>query len=56
MKKDIINTNDKCQYHGYQEWYNMDYITLWARCTYKNGQVVGYFEAHGVKMNSYFIK
>ena len=40
MKQDIINSNNKGQQHGYQEWYYNDEIML--RANYKNDFAIGY--------------
>lgn len=59
MNKEIYNKNDKHVLHGYQEWYECK-NKLWLRCTYKNGQPVGYYENHlndwNPKITRYFIK
>jgi len=57
MKEEIVNRNNKEQYHGYNEWYNGDYkITF--RVTYKNGNKFGYGEYHfaSVKETYYYIR
>ena len=43
MTKNITPRNDKNQRHGYWEWYQYDY-TLWYKCYYVNGKLVGYNE------------
>jgi len=44
-KEDIEPKNDKCEWHGYQEWYYHD-DTIMHRCKYKNGKQIGYYEYH----------
>ena len=59
MNKDIRNYNKKKKYHGYQEWYQTN-NTLDLRCTYKNGQPIGYYENHlndwNPKITNFYIK
>jgi len=52
--KDIDNFNKKGNYHGYQEWYWFDELTL--RCNYKNGLEIGYQECHFTKQTRYRIR
>ena len=53
--KNILNRNNKGQYHGYQKWYSkIGKLTL--RCNMKNGLAVGYVESHITKANFFFIK
>jgi hypothetical protein len=54
MKKDIENYNDKGQLHGYQEGYNLTYISY--RVTYKNNLHVGYSEWHGMEETIFHIR
>ena len=43
-KKDIDNTNDKNQCHGYQEWYWIGRTSYPIRVNYKNDKEIGYEE------------
>ena len=54
MKKEIINKNQKGQYHGYQEGYHLTYISY--RYKTKNNKRVGYCEWHGMKETIFRIK
>ena len=54
MNKDIINKNDKRQWHGYQEWYVNN--KLWFRCNYKNDKINGYIEWYGIKQTKFYIR
>ena len=44
--KDITNTNQKGDSHGYQEWYTPRTNKLWLRGNFKNGQEIGYVESN----------
>jgi len=55
MNKDIININDKGQYHGYQEWYNIN-NKLSFRGNRKNDEPIGYCEHHKWTETNYYIK
>ena len=44
-KEDIEPKNDKGEWHGYQEWYYIDY-TIMHRGIYKNGEPIYYHEYH----------
>ena len=60
--KDIINTNKRFQYHGYQQWYkyenkithNENKIT--HRGNWKNNKMIGYIEWYGIKETNFHIK
>ena len=55
MKENIRNKNNKHQYHGYQEWYNLvDEICY--RGEYNNGKVIAYHEFHGGIKTLIYIK
>jgi hypothetical protein len=54
MNKEIINYNNKREYHGYQAWYMNNVIFL--RANYKNGKEIGYEENHHLIRTSYYIK
>lgn len=45
MKKEIETFNEKGEFHGYQEWYEL-YNTNnpWFRGCFKHGKVIGYSE------------
>lgn len=51
--KDIDPKNSKGHYHGYQQWY---WNKLWVRANYKNGNMIGYEEDHGIKKTNFHIK
>lgn len=55
-KKDIINRNGRGQYHGYQEMYVRNKISL--RTSTRNNHPVGYYEIHllSSKRTVYYIK
>ncbi len=55
MNKDIININNKNQYHEYQEWYG-SYGKLDLRGKFKNDNPVGYIEVHWLKKTKLYIK
>jgi len=55
MKEEINKYNSKGQYHGYNEWYNVD-GSLRIRTNWKNGRVFGYFEYHAHKQTNYYIR
>ena len=52
--KDIINYNNKGEYHDYQEWYNLGELEL--RGNYKHHKEIGYEEWHAVKETTYYIR
>ena len=54
--KDIINRNDRGQYHGYQEMYVRNKISL--RTSTRNNHPVDYYELHllSSKRVVYYIK
>jgi len=55
MEKNIINTNNNFEFHGYNEWYwNNGKLRL--RTNFKNKFVIGYAEWHQYKQTSYKIK
>ena len=54
MNKDIINKNDKGQYHGYQQEYWGNIITY--RGYYKNNRIIGYFEYHMFEQTTFYIR
>jgi len=54
MKKDIVNKNDKGEYHGYTEWPWGD-NTVKYRCNWKNDALIGYVEWHSIKRTIYVI-
>jgi hypothetical protein len=55
MNKDIRNTNDKNQYHGYQEIYNWTNV-IFLRANYKNNRIIGYFEYHMFEQTTFYIR
>jgi len=54
MYKEIINRNDKAQYHGYQQWFINNKPRL--RGNFKNGNRIGYFEQYMGKRTLFYIK
>ena len=48
------NKSGRVIYHGYQEWYWKDKLTL--RVTRKNNRNIGYEEYHGINITKYNIK
>jgi len=48
MNKEIINKNDKGQWHGYVELYYLD-KTIQSRGNWKNGFIIGYSEYHEIE-------
>jgi len=58
MKQDIINTNNKGQPHGYQEWHHYHYYNdeIRFRGNYKNNTHLGYIEWHSAEQTQYHIK
>lgn len=54
MKQDINNYNSKGQKHGYHE--SNDSYGINGRMNYKNDELVGYIEFHGIKFTIYSIK
>lgn len=54
MKDNIINTNEKGEWHGYVELYNLDGLTV--RGNSKNNYDIGYQEYHIRKETEYYIK
>ena len=54
MKKDIINTNNKGQHHGYQEWYWHN-DEFYLRGVWKNGQLHRYQEWHSAEQTKFYI-
>ena len=58
MNKEITNTHinksGSVIYHGYQEWYWNDKLTL--RCMMKKGRQINYEEYHGIKITKYTIR
>jgi hypothetical protein len=48
MTEDIDPINENLNFHGYQEWYYLG--NLWVKGNYKDGQPIGYREAHGQKV------
>jgi hypothetical protein len=55
MNKDIINTNNKYQRHGYQEWYDPFNVKLLYRGIFDNSNPKNYIEWHIVKETEYHI-
>ena len=54
MNEDIENHNEKGQRHGYYESNHSYGIN--GRMNYKNGNLVGYIEFHGLEFTIYCIK
>ena len=56
MKKDIIHRNNKGEWHGHQEWYWLDELSLIGN--YRNNQPIGYVVLYtpNKKKVIYFIK
>jgi hypothetical protein len=54
MKENISNVNSKGQRHGYLHYYVKNILAL--RCTYKNGNPIGYEEWHNVNQTRYYIR
>lgn len=54
VNKEILQFNDKKQYHGYQEWYYGDKLEL--RGVMKNDMEIGYEEWHEEKVTNYYIR
>lgn len=54
MNKEILNKNDKNQWHGYQEWYYNN--KLFYRGKWKNNRPISYFEDHVIKRTHFHIK
>ena len=52
--KDIITTNSKGQYHGYQEYF--DSGKLGYRINIKNDNMIGYSENHRIKKTYFYIR
>ena len=44
-EKQDIEPKKKGQWHGYQEWYYIDY-GIWLRGIYRNGEPIYYYEYH----------
>ena len=55
-KKDIDNTNDKKQSHGYQEWYWLERTSYPIRVNYKNDKEIGYEEDAWNKTTNFYIR
>jgi hypothetical protein len=55
ITQNIAPKNDKGEFHGYHEWYNID-GRLSFRCIYKNGLEVGYSEWHNTKKTLFYIR
>jgi hypothetical protein len=53
--RDIINKNNKGDFHGYNEWY-WNSGKLRFRGNMKNNKVIGYTEWHGFKETEYYIR
>jgi len=53
MKKNIKTYNDKGQKHGYHK--SNDSYGINGRMNYKNDELVGYIEFHGLKFTIYTI-
>ena len=53
--KDIITTNYKGQYHGYQELY-WDKTKLVFRGYRKNDKCIGYEECYRIKKTNFYIR
>jgi len=53
MNKDIININDKGQYHGYVEQYHNGKLN--HRGNWKNGNRIAYTERHITGYTQYYI-
>jgi hypothetical protein len=51
--KNIINYNNKQQYHGYQQWHVTN--ILHHRANYINGNRIGYTESHSWKQTNFYI-
>ena len=49
-KKNIINRDFNCQFHGYQEWYYTD-GKIELRGVIKNGNIIGYIEIHAFSLD-----
>jgi hypothetical protein len=50
MNKEIINTNNKGELHGYQTRYIIAIKdTLLIRTNMSNNKIIGYYELHGYK-------
>jgi len=56
MNKNIINKNNKGEYHGYNEIYSYFNNRLWIRATYKNNNRIGYAEWHWGKETNFYIR
>ena len=54
MNKNIITTNEKGQYHGYQEYF--DSGKLGYRINLKNNYMIGYSENHRTKNTNFYIR
>jgi hypothetical protein len=54
MNKNIANTNDNSQLHGYQEWYFGGELLL--RANFKNRNKIGYLEDHHIKQTYFHIR
>lgn len=55
MIKEIRNTNNKGQYHGYREL-SSNRDALIFRLNYKNNEEIGYQEWHIYKQTKYYIR
>jgi hypothetical protein len=55
-KKSKIPKNDKCNYHGYQEWYHVITNELEFRVNMKNGDEIGYEECHHFEGTNFYIR
>lgn len=53
MSKEIVNKNQKRQFHGYQEWYYKDMCWLRGRCV--NDRYFGYVENSNTKRVVFYI-
>jgi hypothetical protein len=54
LKKSTYNYNEKGKLHGYHE--SNDSYGISGRMNYKNGNLVGYIEFHGLEFTIYCIK
>jgi hypothetical protein len=56
MNKEIINTNDKGKFHGYNEISSPTTMKLLYRGNWKNNEEIGYLENHLFKLTYFYIK
>jgi hypothetical protein len=55
MTKDIVNYNDKGEWHGYIQSCHGQYGYIVYRATYKNDNKIGYVEWHRSKLTDFYI-